>query len=89
MELDHTFLPTHTPALSLFLKGPNAPSVVEVGISAPLRCPQGMVVSQPIDGQLWQPWLCPRHRGSTFTMQIPDGLLESLPGSDRPGSLHP
>lgn len=32
MELDHTFLPTHTPALSLFLKDPNAPSVVEVGI---------------------------------------------------------
>ena len=40
MELDHTLLPTHTPTLSLFLKGPNAPSVVEVGISAPLRCPR-------------------------------------------------
>lgn len=37
--LDHPLLPTHAPALWSFLKGPQAPSVAEVGISAPLRDP--------------------------------------------------
>lgn len=50
VELDHPLLPTHAPALWSFLKGPHAPSVAEVGISAPLRDPPalGVMVGQPV-----------------------------------------